>query len=152
MTTNQESILPSSEELEVQELPEIRCPVCSMLREQGSSAPHPLLTIDCHRTHSTRGRILLEGIVTCEAEEHPDGSHSMPIRIRDNVIESTDPGMPISESRNLDSQVPDGIVQDVEEAERAHFTRCYKASVIMCRRAMQLGLIDKDIPDGPWAT
>jgi len=55
--------------------------------------------------------------------------------------------MPISESTNLLPGVPLGIQQDVQEAERCHFAQCYKASVVMCRRALQLGLIEKGISD-----
>jgi hypothetical protein len=84
----------------------------------------------------------LEGIITC----HVDG-HKWPIRLKDGVIDTTSPTLPISESTNLSPRVPLGIKQDVEEAERDHFTRSYKSAVVMCRRALQLGL--ELMPDAP---
>ena len=57
--------------------------------------------------------------------------------------------LPIAESRRLKRDVIDGIRQDVEEAEEAHFYGLYKSCAVMCRRAMQLGLIEKGIKDGP---
>ena len=41
-----------------------------------------------------------------------------------------------------------GIKQDIEEAERTHFSQSYKSSVVMCRRALQLDLEDKGGPAG----
>ena len=38
-------------------------------------------------------------------------------------------------------------IQDMEEAEEAHFYQLYKSSVIMCRRALQLGIETK--PNAP---
>jgi len=102
-----------------------------------------LIEVACHRI-GPQGDIELRGIVKCLVDDH-----EWPITIRDDVIVSTTQSLPISESAKLSSDVPGGIVQDVQEAERAHFAYCYKASVVMCRRAMQLALVDKGIADGP---
>jgi hypothetical protein len=40
-------------------------------------------------------------------------------------------------------KVPEGLKQDIEEAEKCHFAFSYKAAVVMCRRALQLALEDK---------
>jgi len=51
--------------------------------------------------------------------------------------------MPVTESRKLAPEVAklrEDIVQGVQEAEDTYFYRAYKASVVMCRRAVQLAL------------
>ena len=45
--------------------------------------------------------------------------------------------------------MPSDIKDDVRESERANYAQCYKACVAMCRRALQLSLIDKGIEDKP---
>ena len=54
---------------------------------------------------------------------------------------------------SLGQNVPAGLIQDIEEAERAHFAQVYKASAVMCRRAIQLGLAapPHNITDGPFS-
>jgi len=71
----------------------------------------------------------------------------------DDVVQSTEQMMPILESASLSQSVLAGIVQDIQEAERAHFAQLYKASVVMCRRAIQLGLgaPPHNITDGPFS-
>jgi hypothetical protein len=84
--------------------------------------------------------IEIRGVITCLQD-----GHQWPVRIDNDAIRQTDTklaGFPLT------TNVPLGIAQDVEEAGRAHFMQCYKASVVMCRRAMQMGLIEKGIPDG----
>ena len=70
----------------------------------------------------------------------------------DNVIQSTEQMMPVIASADLSQNVPLGIKQDIQEAERAHFAQVYKASAVMCRRAIQLGLTEPphNIADGPF--
>jgi hypothetical protein len=65
-------------------------------------------------------------------------------------MDTTSPTLPISESTHLNPNVPAGIKQDVEEAERDHFSQSYKSAVVMCRRALQLGL--ELTPNAPQAT
>ena len=84
------------------------------------------------------GAIELQALMVCLS----DSSHQWPIIMRHDQIWSTHGALPVSESSKLRS-VPKGIVQDVKEAERAHFARCYKASVVMCRRALQLAFEKK---------
>ena len=49
----------------------------------------------------------------------------------------------------MNPSVPDDIKEDIQEAERANYGQCHKACVTMCRRALQLSLIDKGIEDKP---
>jgi hypothetical protein len=76
--------------------------------------------------------VMFEGIITCLIDRH-----RRPIKIIDNIISETAPEMPITESTRL-SGVPADIVQDVKEAETCYFNQTYKASVVVCRRALQL--------------
>ena len=87
----------------------------------------------------------LQGVLICLA----DNSHIWPITVRNDQIRSTEGTLPVSEARSLSPNVPVGLIQDLEEAERAHFARSYKASVVICRRAFQLGLVERGISDGP---
>jgi hypothetical protein len=57
--------------------------------------------------------------------------------------------LPGEQSSRLHSSVPSDIKEDIQEAEKAHYAQCYKATVTMCRRAVQLALIDNHIKDGP---
>ena len=80
----------------------------------------------------------VQGIITCLFD-----GHQRPLKLTNNIIESTSPTLPVAESGRLNSLVSDGLRQDIQEAERAHFAHCYKACVTMCRRAMQIALEDK---------
>ena len=75
--------------------------------------------------------------------------HEWPITIREDRVISTDVALPVTESSRLSPKVATDIADDIREAERAYFSQCYKAAVTMCRRAIQLGLIDKGIQDKP---
>jgi hypothetical protein len=57
--------------------------------------------------------------------------------------------LPDEQSTKLHSDVPNDIKEDVREAERASWSACYRASAAMCRRALQIGLIDSGIKDAP---
>ncbi len=91
-----------------------------------------------------RGYFLeIKGIVGCEND-----GHGWPLTIRSTqdggIIRETATALPINESSKLNlATTPLGLIQDVEEAERSHFANCYKASVVLCRRALQLALEDK---------
>lgn len=87
------------------------------------------------------------GIIKCLA-----CGHEIPITINQGFIEKLDTALPGSQSDNLNSSVPTDIKEDIKEAERANYSQCYKACVTMCRRALQLGLIDKQIADAPLQT
>ena len=89
------------------------------------------------------------GVITCDCGD----KHTWPMAIKtDNIVQSTDQMMPVLESVNLNQDVPEGLEQDIQEAEKAHYAQIYKAGVVMCRRAIQLGLQESphNIPDGPF--
>jgi len=69
--------------------------------------------------------------------------------MRNGHIRKLDTALPILQSDKLASDVSPDIREDVKEAERCHYHQCYKACVTMCRRALQLSLIDKGIEDKP---
>ena len=120
-------------------MPRIECDKC------GRSAELRLTT---SQSWPDAPKLELRGVVTCSGD-----GHQWPLAIRtDNLILSTEQMMPVMESANLNQGVPPGIVQDIQEAERAHFAQLYKASVVMCRRACQLALAEPphNIPDGPF--
>lgn len=134
------------------EMPTLQCPMCvrhNDLRQTDSryrtrtDYRDPIMTIALSRGERPvlTSYLRLDGIVTCLND-----NHRRPVTVINNTIDTTAPDMPISDSKGLIA-VPDGVQQDVEEAERAHFSQCFKAAVVMCRRAMQLGLVDKGIPD-----
>ena len=93
----------------------------------------------------------LRGVITCKGRD----AHHWPITIRtDNIIRSTDQWMPVSESANLTKEVPEALIQDVKAAESTYFAEVFRASTVMCRRAIQLGFQEPpyNIPDGPYGT
>jgi hypothetical protein len=121
-----------------------------------------MVTISCAKCRQTAELTLMRrekstqsadlefrGIVTCHRE-----GHRWPVTIKtDNILQSTDPDLPVSESFNLSSKVPPALIQDVKDAEEAHFAGVYRASVVMCRRALQLSFQENpfNISDGPYS-
>jgi len=75
--------------------------------------------------------------------------HELPITVRNGFITELHPELPGTQSDKLNSSVSADIKKDVKEAERAHYNQCDKACVTMCRRALQLGLMDRGISDAP---
>ena len=75
----------------------------------------------------------LRGIATCRF--HPDTK--IPVLFIGGFLDSTAPTLPVDESPRL-AGVPEGITQDAKESEECHFNGTYKASAVMCRRALQL--------------
>ena len=138
MTTKENEkvdILPVDQEGE-QDMLTIKCSQCI---ESGASSGS-LLSF----AHVRGGRYILTGVLECEIDSH---KWHVSLRSGDQLLDAGTE-LPVSESKKLKS-VGVGIKQDVQEAEEAHFYRLYKSSAVMCRRAMQLGLIDKGIKDGP---
>jgi hypothetical protein len=108
----------------------IECPVCQGERRTDT------IVVECD--HSAR----ITGIIQCIA-----CGHEFPITINNGHIQKLDTALPVSQSDKLDTTVSPDIKEDVKEAERCHYHQCYKACVTMCRRALQLSLIDKGIED-----
>lgn len=125
---------------EGEEMPRIECAKCGQTAE---------LTLFRNPQLAGQRDLEFRGIVTCSGD-----GHEWPLTVKtDSMIQSIEQMMPVVESSSLLATVPPGLVQDIEAAERAHFAQIYKASVVMCRRAVQLGLNypPHDIPDGPFA-
>lgn len=91
-----------------------------------------------------KGNVSIKGIMTCTR-----CGKEWPFHMVENCLRQIDIGLPGEQSRNLTSEVPDGIKEDIREAERANYAQCHKAAAAMCRRALQLALIDKGIEDKP---
>ena len=81
--------------------------------------------------------IELRGMLHCLRD-----GHRWPITMLGDEFLETSRTMPITESVKLYSRVRDNIREDVEEAEACHYAESWKASVMMCRRAIQIGLED----------
>ena len=107
--------------------------ICPQCKSKGKHAAH---NIDC-----TDG-IEVRGIIKCL-----QCFHERPFVMRGPYIQEIGISMPGEQSDKLDSKVPSKFHEDIKEAERAHFAQCYRASAAMCRRGIQLALIDKGIPD-----
>jgi DNA-directed RNA polymerase subunit M/transcription elongation factor TFIIS len=87
---------------------------------------------------------LVRGILKCG-----ECGHERPLIMDGESIKEISAELPGQQSNNLDSKIAEDIKGDIVEAERALFNQCYKASVVMCRRALQLTLIDMGIENNP---
>jgi len=121
-------------------------------KEEGLAMPQLI----CPKCHGDRRTLSIYTHVDCDAETKIWGilqclgcGHELPITLNKGCIEKVDVSLPGIQSDRLTPSVPDDIKEDIEEAERANYAQCYKAAATMCRRAVQLGLIDKEIPDAP---
>ena len=127
-------------------MPATQCQRCreKAIFENYPNSTTPIITIDLFRGNRSSGQfdIRFDGIITCSRD-----GHQGPIRVRDGVLDETMPTMPVAESSNLSSDVPAGVKQDVQEAERNHFSQSYKSAVAMCRRALQLAI--EEMPGSP---
>ena len=124
-------------------MPLVNCPICDVPKT-GQNPELQQNSTEIALIPRKGAGMQLEGILTCLKD-----GHKMPIRMRENVVTDIQAYLPVSESAKIIAQVPAGIVQDVQEAERAHLAVSYKACVVMCRRAMQLSLIERHISDMP---
>lgn len=115
-----------------EEVPYIVCPNQSCLKHEREEA----IEVQCKNSAQMRG------IITCL-----NCNHEWPITIDNGHIKELGVALPISQSDKLGSGVSPDIKEDVREAERCHYHQCYKACVTMCRRALQLSLIDKGMKD-----
>ena len=142
MTKQETDILPATQDGEDDMFPhpKISCPECARTQpfdkvNEASIAIVPVLGAG----------MTIEGVLSCER-----CGYRWPVRLRNDELLEISQSMPVAESTKL-VNVPDGIKQDIEEAERTHFARAYKASAVMCRRAMLLGLVEKKVEDQPAA-
>lgn len=109
---------------------ELICPKCYGVKTTG------VIRVECV------GDAKMWGIIQCL-----NCQHEFPFTMVRNYMQKLDVALPGAESDRLNPSVPDDIKDDVREAERANYAQCYKACVTMCRRALQLSLIDKGIKD-----
>ena len=107
---------------------EIVCPQCGWVTE---------ISLQSSRSYAP---IVMEGILTCTDEEC---GARWPIKLVGNHVRYVDETMPSRGASKLNSTVPLGLYQDIEEADRAFFASAYKAVVVLCRRSIQLALEDK---------
>jgi len=135
MTTKAKSDIITLKKEGEQEMANLVCPICF---QKGTKPRVSVFTVDCQPDAE------LIGIVKCL-----NCGHELPITIRNGFITKTDVALPGAQSGNLNEAVPKDIKEDILEAERAHYHQCDKSCVTMCRRALQLGLIDKQIEDKP---
>ena len=114
---------------------QIMCPKCTNITKLSFVSPY--LNVQTE----------LKGVLTCSGGQEHQEPYSWPLTAmagtQDVIITGTAEGLPVLDSQNLVKNVKNGIKQDVEEAERAYFFQLYKASVVMCRRAVQLTLEEK---------
>lgn len=150
MTTDKETKLSLDQE-GGEKMTIVRCPECSVNNDKVTPTSRgkydyreDRIVVLCYRGSDAQGShqmVDLEGTIICSYD-----GHRRPIKLISNVIDSTQPNLPVHDSVNLKPNIPDGLRQDVEEAERAHFAQCYKAACTMCRRAIQLALEGKVTP------
>lgn len=130
MTANQDRLAEA--EVVEGEMVKIKCDECGQPAE---------LSLSRNVSGPSTPDLEFRGIVTCSRD-----AHQWPVTIKtDNVIQSTAPAMPVSETQKLHDHVPEGLVEDLQEAERCHFANCLKASTVICRRALQLGFEDRGV-------
>lgn len=117
--------------------------------EGGEEKMHDLQCPNCQgkkRTNTIRvdcdNQAKLTGIIECLV-----CNYEFPITMQNGSVRKLDIALPGGHSARLNPSVPVDIKDDIKEAEKAYYYLCFSASVAMCRRAMQLGLIDKNIPD-----
>ena len=127
--TNKSDIIALKKEGE-QEMPNLLCPKC-----HGEKRTTPI-RVECAPDAK------MSGIIKCLV-----CGHELPITISKGAIQKIDVALPGVQSDLLHSLVPSDLKEDIQEAERANYNQCYKACVAMCRRALQLSLIEKEIGD-----
>ncbi|MFC1961576.1 DUF4145 domain-containing protein [Chloroflexota bacterium] len=93
-----------------------------------------------------KGKAIVTGILKCG---DPKCNNEHPFTMVNNTLQEFLPNLPIEVSQKLKATIPEDIIADIKEAERSEYLQCHKAAATMCRRALQIGLIDKGIPDKP---
>jgi len=110
----------------------IDCPKC----QKAKTPNHGLVELT--------GKFTIRGTITCDID-----GHERPFAMTTGCIQQLDFALPDSQSEQLGPLVAKDVKEDMQEAERANYAHCYKACVTMCRRALQLALIDCGIQDQP---
>src|SRR4030042_2498874 len=110
---------------------ELDCPKC--LEQKRSN---------CVKLEVFSGDYEIRGTIRCLKDQH-----ERPIVMTKNYLQQLDVSLPGEQSSRLNLSVPDDIKDDIREAERANYAQSYKDCVAMCRRALQLSLIEKGIAD-----
>ena len=130
--------LPENHDGEEEMVATVRCAGCDQYTDDPQRRDNwrnPEITIACNRRGFDLAQVELKGVLTCGIDKH-----RWPVQMRDGSLQMTATTMPSKASASLSMQAPDYIRQDVEEAEEAHFYQLFKSSVVMCRRALQLGI------------
>ena len=91
-----------------------------------------------------KGNTSLTGILKCG---NPNCKNERPFTMDNNLMKEILPSLPVEDSRKLKNTIAKDIIEDIKEAERSEHMQCHKAAATMCRRALQIELIDKGIPD-----
>ncbi len=112
------------------EMADLVCPECTRTGKRNE------IRLECS------GNVEVRGIIKCIVDDH-----EFPFSMRRNFLQQLDTKLPGAQSDSLNTLVPDDIIDDIKEAERANYAQCYKAAAAMCRRAIQLSLIEKQIAD-----
>ncbi|MFC1935632.1 DUF4145 domain-containing protein [Chloroflexota bacterium] len=116
----EKTTLAPTEELEKQEMPITPCPTCgypievSVQRKGGWEGIDASLILTCTRCDSTWF-----------------------LKLRDDQVL---PAQGALSKPSLSGDIPKGLVQDVLEADKARLVGAHKGAVVLCRRALQLGL------------
>ena len=95
-----------------------------------------------HFLYNCTGNFGLEGTIRCLKCGDERSFASKGEFIREIGI-----GLTYAQSKRLKPDISADRKDDIEEAERANYYRCYKAAAVMCRRSIQLALNDRGIPD-----
>lgn len=136
MTIASKSNIITSKDNGGKEMSNLVCPICF---KKGAKPRESVFVPECTQDAE------LVGILKCL-----NCGHELPITIRNGFTTKTDEALPGAQSENLHQSVPQDIREDIREVEMAHYHQCDKACVTMCRRALQLSLIDKEISDKPF--
>ena len=128
----------------VEEMPKIMCEECNQHNQlrQMNSYWADAFTIQVTRDDESYGPQshgqTVAGTLTCTQ------GHQTPFKLVNNISVPT--VQQLTESHELREQVPEGIVEDVQEGERCYFNQSLKASAVMFRRSIQLALEDLGAP------
>jgi hypothetical protein len=127
------------------------------LKPEGEEDMADWTTLKCARCHGAEIWLMckcqaqaygatISGILKCG---NPNCQNEHPFTMVNNSIQEFLPGLPVIGSQNLNTLVSQDIKDDIKEAERAEYMQCHKAAATMCRRALQIALVEKQIPDKP---